>query len=234
MDDMVARFHRQQRLRRGVVERRSSPFGEITQMLSVFLVLLGLFAVLTAQARYDAVRSRGAIDSAQRALQPGTNPLSHPLALPEDTAQLDQLGAYVMPARLGELLGTLFETEVGLIQAPDAGIATAYGIALPVSTLFVGDATEVFVGRRNLFASLGAALGRAPVGWDYAVAIALPDASTAQARVRAMRRLETMAERVLAGGAPEGAVRVTLVGDDAGSRGPDAHFTVTVREHGAP
>jgi hypothetical protein len=233
MDDMVARFHRQQRLRRGVVKQRTSSFGNTAQMLSVFLVLLGLFAVLTAQARYDAVRTRGAVDSAQRALQAGTNPLSHPLALPDDTAQLDQLGTYVMPTRLGGLLGALFETEVGLIQAPDARIATAYGITVPVNALFVGDATEVFAGRRNLFASLGAALGRAPAGWHYAVSIALPDADTAQARARALRRLETIAEQVLVGGAPEAAVRVTLMDDDGGSAGLPARFTVTVREHSA-
>lgn len=172
-----------------------------TLQLSLFLMLLTFFFVLTSTSSFDDRRVGpvlGGIQDAFGALNSGR--VNQEGRLSGGTLPVLQVGSQPASGDFSNAVLTAF-SEVGAADGTSGG--ASLDLVLDVSTLFVDGAAAIRADRRDLFTVLGATL--AGGSNDRHVAILVPAASQNRLDVR---RAASMARLLSVAGTPKGHLAV--------------------------
>ncbi len=192
---------------RKTAPRRPSDPGDanIVSLLSLNLLLLGFFIVLTSLTSYEDDRKRLVLESVNEAF----NGRVHAVRSYNDSSSgldnLDQIEFLL--GRVGEIFGSALPA----VRAERAADAPIVSFAVPAETLFAPDSTVLRPGRWLLLRRLVEALTderRAALSYDLTVFHGMPDGGDADSLE--MRRLGALARTLVGRGLPAERLSVGL------------------------
>ena len=198
---------------------RNSPDANIISLLSLNLLLLGFFILLTSLSSYEDDRKRLVLESVDEAF----NGRVHAARSYNDTSSglgnLDQ-----MEVLMGEV-GELFSSALPVVRVERAADAPVVSFALPAETLFAPGSTDLRPGRWLLLRRLVEALadGRhSALAYELTVfhgvaAGAMPESAPGRPDALEPRRLGALARSLVARGLPAENLSVGLRPGAAGS-----------------
>ena len=191
----------------------------IIALLSLNLLLLGFFILLTSLSSYEDDRKRLVLESVNEAF----NGRVHAARSYNDTSSgLDNLEQ--MEVLMGEV-GELFSSALPAVRVKRAADTPVVSFELPAETLFAPDSTDLRPGRWLLMRRLVEALSdgsRSALPYELTVfhgvaAGALPKSAPGTPDALEPRRLGALARTLVARGLPAGNLSVGLRPGAAGS-----------------
>lgn len=178
--------------------------------LSLFLLLLVFFIVLTAQSAPRDYRMRAVLDSVERSFAPP--PANVPAgARPGADSNATGSGSPAAIARVGlQRLGDLFETELAVAKVDRVGTGRLMVVSLAVDDLFQPGTARVRSERIGLLDRISREIGtRSGVRFEVDFLIALgPEPAKAAGRGDPVAQAAGLARALIADGAPVEAISV--------------------------
>lgn len=134
----------------------------LVPFLSIMLLVLAFFIILTSKATFDAEKARAVTDSIQRQFA----------GLQDDVISGPQGGALAPEAR--DVLRNVLVKFQGLVPL-DGNVrqlsSLEQAIQLPTDLFFESDSDAVLASRRSLMGEVMRALDQRPAGWGYELEI---------------------------------------------------------------
>lgn len=203
--------------------------GNIVLLLSLNLILLAFFILLTSLSEFEADKAQAVMESVNRAFDGRIES--------SDRAPAVSASLGAMPeaeAKISEI-GSLFEAIIPTSQANRIRRATAVRVELTAASLFQPAGVSLRPGRENLIQRLAQLLTRDPrAGLTYALEILLGAGAPSEGvggtagfhpRPLEVRRAAMLADRLIEAGLPAPALSIGLLPERPGI----VHFVVSVR-----
>ncbi|HYD98045.1 MAG TPA: hypothetical protein VEH84_01560 [Alphaproteobacteria bacterium] len=183
--------------------------GGALASLSLFLLLLAAFVLLTAGARFETERVEQVVSGMQRAFDAEAQFTVDPALVVAGAPPVSaRAGSVLAPGEFRATLVRLFATEFPVGRMAELKPGRIMQVTLPADALFDREGA-VLAGRVGLLDRLAAALRAAPEGLAYeaTLRLGLPGDADAAARAMAHRRAAAFAEAAIRQGVPAGALR---------------------------
>ncbi|WP_119459774.1 hypothetical protein [Rhodospirillaceae bacterium SYSU D60014] len=173
--------------------------GNVTHatLLSLQLLLLAFFALLTALSSFEGDRSRLVIDSLQSAF-------ASPLAEPAARTAVER-SEFLVLQRLQEAVGDLVRTEIPLTRVARTEPGRAMRLDLPAEAFFGAGEARLNPMQRSLFERLVAALDHRPAAYRYEIDVLQPDGLPPELL---LARADALAEAMTMAGVPASSLSV--------------------------
>jgi hypothetical protein len=178
-------------------------------LLSVFLLLLTFFTVLTAGASYEAEKVDRVVSGMRRAFNAELGFVIDPALLePGAPAVTAREGGAPGPGAFRASLVRLFSTEFAVGRVTDIRRGERILVTLPADELFASDGS-LLAARFGLLDRLAEALGSAPEGLRYeaTLRLGLPHGADAETQALVRRRAAAFAQAAMRQGVAAASLR---------------------------
>jgi hypothetical protein len=165
--------------------------------IGLIVLLIGFFVVLTHASRIENARSRAVMGSVAATFAPARADAD----ADAQHAFTDDLGNVLQNGSLTRRLGTLVATDFPLAKVSEKTPGQVYEVELPVTSMWIGGATDPSAAGRRFIAEVASLLAAPPEGSVYRLDAWLASGQGAE-RDRAVRRVTTLADALVAAGAP--------------------------------
>ena len=176
--------------------------------IGLIVLLIGFFVVLNHASRIENARSRAVMGSVANTFAPARAEAESQHAFTVDLGNVLQNGS------LSRDLGRLVKTAFPLAKVTETAPGQVYEVTLPVTSMWLGDKTEPSATGTRFIAGVAPLLAAPAPGRAYRLEAWLAPGAAAD-RARAVERISTLANALVAAGAPRAMVNSGLARGNA-------------------
>ncbi len=197
--------------------RRDDGDRNYVALLSLKLLLLAFFIMLTALSSYEEEKARAVLESVNNTFQGDASHMERHASFDQALDNIDDKSDLVTE------IERLFETTIPAVEREQGSTQNFLRLRLPVEAMFLGDEVELASGRELLLKRLAQSLQNLDAEDSYYEFEFLygTSARNADAGIESfdliLKRLEVAATEVIAAGIPQDRLAVGLQPDRAGS-----------------